>query len=85
MTESLVVTDIEAVSACLQFADEQRTLVEPACGACLAAVYSARCRDLLVANRKGNKAMNVVVIVCGGSVVSLDLLQKWKTSFFPVP
>lgn len=81
MTEPMVVTDAEAVSACLQFADEQRFLVEPACGACLAAVYSARCRDLLIAGGKGKEAMNVVVIVCGGSVVNIDLMQKWKKDF----
>ena len=79
MTESLIVTDIEAVSACLQFADEQRSLVEPACGACLAAVYSPRCRDLL--RRDGKEVKDVVVIVCGGSVVSLALLQQWKLKF----
>lgn len=81
-TESLIVTDSEAVSACLAFADEQRALVEPACGACLAVIYSARCNDLLQSNRTTNKVGdNVVVIVCGGSVVSLELLQFWKQKY----
>ena len=39
MTESMVVTDREAVSAMRRFADEERVLVEPACGAALAGVY----------------------------------------------
>ena len=83
LTESMVVTDIEAVSACLQFADEQRFLIEPACGAGLSAIYSARCRDILIADSR--KGANVVVIVCGGSVVSLDLLQMWREKFILTP
>jgi threonine dehydratase len=38
-TESMVVSDKEAVRAMRRFADEQRVLVEPACGAALAGVY----------------------------------------------
>ncbi|MFN2270912.1 MAG: pyridoxal-phosphate dependent enzyme, partial [Anaerolineae bacterium] len=37
--QSIVVTDAEAIDACLQFADEHRCLVEPACGASLALAY----------------------------------------------
>ena len=80
-TESLIVTDAEAVSACLTFADEQRTLVEPACGACLAAVYSPRCRDLVQTGIRSGATQKIVVIVCGGSVVSLDLLLSWKEKY----
>eukprot|EP00596_Hydrurales_sp_CCMP1899_P010362 CAMPEP_0119033666 /NCGR_PEP_ID=MMETSP1177-20130426/719_1 /TAXON_ID=2985 /ORGANISM="Ochromonas sp, Strain CCMP1899" /LENGTH=342 /DNA_ID=CAMNT_0006990585 /DNA_START=159 /DNA_END=1187 /DNA_ORIENTATION=+ len=79
LTESLIVSDAEAVDACLKFADEQRALVEPACGAALAAVYSTRHRETLLADKEG--IYRVVVIVCGGSVVSLDLLQSWKEKF----
>ena len=83
LTQSLVVTDTEAVSACLQFASEQRFLIEPACGAGLSAIYSSRCRDILTADTK--KGANVVVIVCGGSVVSLDLLHMWREKYILSP
>jgi L-serine/L-threonine ammonia-lyase len=39
VTESMVVSDKEAVRAMRKFADEERVLVEPACGAALAGVY----------------------------------------------
>eukprot|EP00607_Mallomonas_marina_P008045 CAMPEP_0182417798 /NCGR_PEP_ID=MMETSP1167-20130531/2230_1 /TAXON_ID=2988 /ORGANISM="Mallomonas Sp, Strain CCMP3275" /LENGTH=275 /DNA_ID=CAMNT_0024591569 /DNA_START=184 /DNA_END=1008 /DNA_ORIENTATION=+ len=39
-THSLTVSDNEAVAACTRFANENLMLVEPACGAALAAVYS---------------------------------------------
>nr|CAD7426337.1 unnamed protein product [Timema monikensis] len=79
---SEVVTDEEAVSSCLQFADEQRVLVEPACGAALSAVYYGticRLKEQGYLQMKSTHPI-VVVIVCGGSGVSLQLLQDWKKS-----
>lgn len=64
------VTDREAVDACVRFADEHRVLVEPACGASLAAVYG-RARPL-------EGLSPIVIIVCGGAGVSLPLLDEWK-------
>jgi L-serine/L-threonine ammonia-lyase len=64
------VTDRDAVDACVRFADEHRVLVEPACGASLAAVYNKA--EPLEGLRP------IVVIVCGGAGVSLSLLDKWK-------
>ncbi|MGO9572461.1 MAG: pyridoxal-phosphate dependent enzyme [Desulfomonilaceae bacterium] len=64
------VTDPEAIAACVRFADEHRVLVEPACGASLAAVYG-RARPL-----EGLRP--IVIIVCGGAGVSLPLLNEWK-------
>jgi L-serine/L-threonine ammonia-lyase len=64
------VTDQQAVDACIRFADEHRVLVEPACGASLAAVYGKS--EPLEGLRP------IVVIVCGGAGVSLRLLRDWK-------
>ncbi len=71
-----VVSDADAVGACLRFAAEQRVLVEPACGAALAAVYGAAFRAAHVAD-----AQRVCVIACGGSAVSLPLLEGWRQRF----
>ncbi len=67
---SWVVSDREAVSACLRFADDHRVLVEPACGAALAAVYAG------APPLRGQAPL--VVIVCGGAGVSLELLESWR-------
>jgi len=67
--DSLVVSDREAVDACLRFADEHRVLVEPACGAALAAVYSHR--------EKFSEREPVLVIVCGGAGVNRELMDWW--------
>ena len=70
---SVTVSDAQAVAACLRFADDMRTLVEPACGATLAVadqllpVLAPFARPLLV--------------VCGGIAVDLAKLAAWKTQF----
>ncbi|ROS05327.1 L-serine ammonia-lyase [Sinobacterium caligoides] len=64
-----VVTDLEAVNSCRRFLADHRLLVEPACGASLAAVYG-ECAAL-------QDKQNIVVIVCGGVGASVEQLQAW--------
>jgi len=66
-----VVSDGDAVRACLNFADERRVLVEPACGAALACVYG----DDVPAVLRDRRC--VVVEVCGGAVVGVEQLNEW--------
>jgi L-serine/L-threonine ammonia-lyase len=77
---SLVCTDQEAVDACFKFAADHRMLVEPACGASLAPLYSERLRSKLLEGIDGKDKV-IVVEVCGGSGVSLGLLEAWKQQF----
>lgn len=66
-----VISDRQAVKACMQFADQHRILVEPACGAALSLIYERKIDS--------NKHKKIVVIVCGGSGVTRDLMQEWAT------
>ncbi len=66
-----VASDREALDACFRFADDHRILVEPACGAALAAAYE-RAAPLVGADP-------VLIVVCGGAGVTLDLLESWRT------
>eukprot|EP00189_Rhodosorus_marinus_P003506 CAMPEP_0113960338 /NCGR_PEP_ID=MMETSP0011_2-20120614/4654_1 /TAXON_ID=101924 /ORGANISM="Rhodosorus marinus" /LENGTH=339 /DNA_ID=CAMNT_0000971769 /DNA_START=278 /DNA_END=1297 /DNA_ORIENTATION=- /assembly_acc=CAM_ASM_000156 len=68
---SVVVSDKEAVEACGRFLVNERFLVEPACGATLAIGYD---KDLVPARLRGP----VVLIVCGGNIVTPSLLKQWK-------
>jgi L-serine/L-threonine ammonia-lyase len=63
------VSDRAAIDACLRFADDHRVVVEPACGAALAAVYD---HAMPLEGREP-----IVVVVCGGAGVNRELLQKW--------
>ncbi|XP_013787287.2 L-serine dehydratase/L-threonine deaminase-like [Limulus polyphemus] len=74
---SEVVEDREAVLACLKFADDHRMLVQPACGATLAALYSETLSHL-IQNEDIKGDGPVVVIVCGGCDVTLNICEKWK-------
>jgi L-serine/L-threonine ammonia-lyase len=67
---SSIVSDKQALEAVSQFLDDQRVLVEPACGAALSLVYDK--------NSELMKYKKILVVVCGGCGVDLSLLEKWK-------
>lgn len=69
----VTVSDAQAVAACLSFADDMRTLVEPACGAALAVAYQNL--PVLAGFQRP------LIVVCGGIGVDLGKLQGWKTQF----
>ncbi|MEO0599149.1 MAG: pyridoxal-phosphate dependent enzyme, partial [Chloroflexota bacterium] len=66
----VLVSDADAVDACLRFADDARVLVEPACGAALSLMY------------RHTQALadydSVLMIVCGGAGVTLAQLDAWQ-------
>jgi len=68
--KNIILSDLDAVNACLSFASDHRLLVEPACGAALAAIYK---KDAMLKNKK-----NVLVIVCGGVGVTISQLIAWS-------
>lgn len=64
------VTDSEAVHACRRFLDDQRVLVEPACGSALALLYQQQ--PALA------EYQNILVIVCGGSTATSSFLNTFS-------
>ncbi|KAI5918914.1 tryptophan synthase beta subunit-like PLP-dependent enzyme [Camillea tinctor] len=84
-----VVDDAAAVRAAARFADDARILVEVACGATLAAVYEDGGRLLrealgfgAVGDREEEwRAKNVVLVVCGGNNISLEMLRGYVEKF----
>ncbi|XP_004595338.2 L-serine dehydratase/L-threonine deaminase [Ochotona princeps] len=75
---SEVITDQEAVAAIEKFVDDEKILVEPACGAALAAVYSRVVKKLQGQGKLQTPLASLVVVVCGGSNISLAHLQALK-------
>ncbi|MCL1078223.1 pyridoxal-phosphate dependent enzyme [Parashewanella spongiae] len=69
---SHIVTDKQAIKACSQFLNEHRYLVEPACGASLAAVYDSR----VILKEKSN----ILIVVCGGVGINTEQLKEWSRS-----
>ncbi|XP_053136352.1 serine dehydratase-like [Hemicordylus capensis] len=77
---SHVLEDVEAVAAVEHFLDDERMLVEPACGASLALLYSGHLQQLQAEGRLCRPLPGpVVVIVCGGSGIQLEGLRALKS------
>lgn len=77
---SRVVSDREALSACVAVADDHRILVPPSCGASLAALYGNTLQILQKEGTLPSELKDVVVVVCGGNGVNLETVVKWKNT-----
>jgi len=77
------VTDGEAVMGCVNLLNDARLLVEVACGATIAPVYTGGLREKLGKGLSDEqwKEKNIVLIVCGGSNINLELLNKYKETY----
>jgi L-serine/L-threonine ammonia-lyase len=71
---SVVVSDLEVLDACAQFLDDHRVLVEPACGASLAVIYSPQRRTVL------DSFQSLLVVVCGGTTATIDKKREWQAA-----
>jgi L-serine/L-threonine ammonia-lyase len=70
LTTSHLVSDLDCLNSIKYFLADHQILVEPACGASLSALYEHP--KIL------EKFKNILVIVCGGNVVNLNLIKKWE-------
>jgi len=75
-----LVTDEEAIEATIKFAQHHRMMVEPACGAALAAVYSrdSTSNPLMDMVKKSQSHGPIVIIVCGGNIATLDSMVELR-------
>ncbi|KAI0011072.1 L-serine dehydratase [Xylariaceae sp. FL0662B] len=80
---SVVVTDRDAVMGSVRFADDARILVEVACGATIAIVYNGMLREAMGKGLSDEEwsRKNVVVVVCGGSNVTLEGLRIYQETY----
>jgi len=75
---SIALEDAEAAMGCWRLADDERIIVEPACGVSVALAYDGRLRQLL---RGFGRDKKVVIVVCGGSKISVDTLVQYKAKY----
>lgn len=71
---TVVVSDADAIRACKRFADEEHYLVEMACGVCPAICYNGQLKELVPGL---NENSVVVLVVCGGSNMSFDIMEEY--------
>jgi L-serine/L-threonine ammonia-lyase len=74
--KSLVLSDAQAAMSCCKLMDDEKIAVEAACGVSAATIYYGFLRKLLPDLKPESK---VVLVVCGGSNVSVEMLVGyWK-------
>jgi L-serine/L-threonine ammonia-lyase len=78
LVRPFIVSDRDALFGVTEFANQYRFLVEPACGASLALAFNPKLLQKVVPELSPES--KVVVEVCGGFQVTLDMIEKWKTS-----
>jgi L-serine/L-threonine ammonia-lyase len=75
---SVVLSDAEAVMGVCRLADDDRLLVEPACGVCVALCYEHRLREFV---QYLTPQSRVVVVVCGGCDVTVEMVGAWREEY----
>ncbi|CAI6332424.1 unnamed protein product [Periconia digitata] len=73
--KSVVLTDRDAMEGCVRFADDERIMVEAACGVTMAMCYGGRLKGALPDLREDSK---VVIVVCGGCNITADMLTQYS-------
>jgi len=74
----LLVSDAQAAIASYKFADDHKIMVEAACGAALAPAYFGMLPDVLPG---WSKTSHVVIVVCGGSNISVEKMAEYKSTY----
>ncbi|KAK5133078.1 hypothetical protein LTR08_008188 [Meristemomyces frigidus] len=74
-----VLSDAEAAMGCWRFADDERMVVELACGVSLALCYGGRLEKAL--GRAVGAGEVVVIVVCGGQNVTTGMVEGWRAEF----
>lgn len=77
--KNAVLTDAEAAMGCWRFAEDERIIVELACGVSVAVCYGGRLQKAL--GRAVRKDEKVVIVVCGGSNVNTEMLEEWRVEY----
>lgn len=78
-TKSVVLNDAEAAMGSWRLADAERLLVEMSCGVCIALCFKGRLERAL--GRALDREEEVVIVVCGGSNVTVDMVDGWKKQY----
>ena len=76
---SVVLPDSVAAMGCWRLADDERMMVELACGVNVALCYDGRLEKAL--GRPVRREDKVVIVLCGGSGVTSGMLCEWRAQY----
>lgn len=77
-THSVVISDKEAAEACINFLHDHKVMVEAACGTALSPLYTKKINKVLP-NLTPDDI--IVVVVCGGTSISWEIMQQYSKTF----
>lgn len=77
-TYPVQVSDADAAASCIYFARDHKLLIEAACGTALAPLYNGKIKEILP---NLNQDSTLVVIICGGTSVTWDILMSYSKTF----
>lgn len=77
--KTISLSDAEAAMGCWRLADDERVMVEMACGVNVALCYDGKLERAL--GRKVRPDDKVVIVLCGGSNVTVEMLSNWRKEF----
>jgi L-serine/L-threonine ammonia-lyase len=76
---SVMLSDAEAAMGCWRIADDERMMVELACGVSAALCYGGRLEKALGKKLTGDEV--IVVVLCGGNNVTVDMLARFREEY----
>ncbi|KAF2752812.1 tryptophan synthase beta subunit-like PLP-dependent enzyme [Pseudovirgaria hyperparasitica] len=80
--QSIALPDAEAAMGCWRLADDERILVEMACGVCVVLCYDGRLQKIMSSiGKKLTPQSRVVITVCGGSDISVESLYEMRKEY----
>jgi L-serine/L-threonine ammonia-lyase len=75
---SVVLTDEEAAKGCCLLAEHERMMVELTVGVNVPVCFDGFLQRILASKKVITKDSKVVLVVCGGNDISLDMLMAWR-------
>jgi L-serine/L-threonine ammonia-lyase len=75
---SIVLSDAEAARGCCLLAEHERMMVELTVGVNVPVCYGGFLQRVLGSRKTLDKSSKVVIVVCGGNDICIDMLMAWR-------
>ncbi|KIW99063.1 uncharacterized protein Z519_00726 [Cladophialophora bantiana CBS 173.52] len=81
---SVVLSDAEAARGCCLLAEHERMMVELTVGVNVPVCYGGFLQKVLGTRKTLDRSSRVVIVVCGGNDISIEMLMDWRTAMLGV-
>ena len=81
---SVVLSDAEAARGCCVLAEQERLMVELTVGVNVPVCFDGRLQKILGSRKTLDSSSKVVIVVCGGNDISVEMLMEWRAAMMEV-